>query len=49
MNDCSGCKLILPQLFSCDHCELAYCIICLKKHAAELTMTYRHVPSMVKS
>lgn len=48
MDNCKGCGLLffLARLFSCDHCQLPHCIVCLKRHAADLTMTFRTVPKM---
>lgn len=48
---CEKCKLELPDrlVFKCDkHCAKQLCITHLKEHAAEVTMTFRTVPSMMK-
>lgn len=50
--NCEGpCGLELPDryIFKCDgHCDKKLCIRCIKKHALDVTMTYRVVPRMIK-
>ncbi len=49
---CEGpCGLELPDrlVFACDkHCDKKLCVRCIRTHAAEITMTYRTVPKMLK-
>lgn len=48
---CDKCNLELPDrlVFKCDkHCAKQLCITHLKEHAAEVSMTYRTIPKMMK-
>ena len=49
---CEHCNLELPLrlVFKCDaHCDKILCIVCIKKHAAEVSFTHRTIPDLVRS